>query len=426
MKKEILLYFKTCLLAMLSMSAVAQVTHQVTVQDQAFIPSNISINVGDIVEWTNIDGFHNVNGTNATYPGNAESFGNNPGAAGWVYSHTFTAEGSNNYRCDVHTGMTGVVTVTAAFQCPGLNANIGDACDDGNANTSNDSVTADCICVGTLDGDCVPAPYPNNDPVYLQVISNSPTCCSTDWNTACESEYTTLAAFDCLALQANIGDSCDDGNTNTANDVVSSNCNCAGVLTTDCPNAPYPPDDLAFILTLADEPSCCQLWDGDCEDAYGDFLSEDDDAYLTFHVNPATSNNANTAVVRVYLHETGALFKQETVLINPIGYFGMDEDFPPGSYDIYIQFTGFLQLGVLDEPLSIGINHIELNNLIAGDLNGDNAINIQDVSILSLAFNTTASDPNFNPVADFNGDGGINILDVSVIGIGFEQAGATP
>src|SRR5690554_2722417 len=35
------------------------------------------------------------------------------------------------------------------FDCPSLLANIGDSCDDGNANTENDIVTEDCDCAGT-------------------------------------------------------------------------------------------------------------------------------------------------------------------------------------------------------------------------------------------------------------------------------------
>ena len=37
----------------------------------------------------------------------------------------------------------------STFDCPVLNADIGDACDDGNANTNNDTVNGNCQCVGT-------------------------------------------------------------------------------------------------------------------------------------------------------------------------------------------------------------------------------------------------------------------------------------
>jgi len=35
------------------------------------------------------------------------------------------------------------------YDCPTLNANIGDACNDGNPNTINDTVQSDCSCAGT-------------------------------------------------------------------------------------------------------------------------------------------------------------------------------------------------------------------------------------------------------------------------------------
>ncbi|MBS1936402.1 MAG: hypothetical protein JSS84_01140, partial [Bacteroidetes bacterium] len=56
--------------------------------------------------------------------------------------------------------------------CPNLPGQVGDSCDDGNAHTVNDVITANCECVGTV-------------------------------------------VYDCPGLQANIGDACDDGNAHT-------------------------------------------------------------------------------------------------------------------------------------------------------------------------------------------------------------------
>lgn len=41
-----------------------------------------------------------------------------------------------------------IVSSDVSFDCPELEANIGSACDDGNANTMNDILNADCECVG--------------------------------------------------------------------------------------------------------------------------------------------------------------------------------------------------------------------------------------------------------------------------------------
>ena len=106
MKKALLIFS----LIAFSFAGFAQTA--VTVSSNQFTPQNITINVGETVTWTNTGGFHNVNGTQATFPNNPESFGNNTGT-GWTYMHTFNIPGSYDYQCDPHftLGMTGTVTV---------------------------------------------------------------------------------------------------------------------------------------------------------------------------------------------------------------------------------------------------------------------------------------------------------------------------
>ena len=99
---------------------VAQTRHIVEASNYVFNPEELEIAVGDTVEWRNIEGSHNVNGTQETYPSNPESFGNDVGTD-WVYSHVFNVAGQYEYQCDVHVaqGMTGTITVSetvAAFE----------------------------------------------------------------------------------------------------------------------------------------------------------------------------------------------------------------------------------------------------------------------------------------------------------------------
>ncbi len=93
---------------------------------------------------------------------------------------------------------TGIITAdcgcgetTIEYDCPEIQANFGDSCDDGNPNTINDVINEDCLCEGT--------------PVY-----------------------------DCEEIQANFGDPCDDGNPNTINDEINENCDCVGTLINEC------------------------------------------------------------------------------------------------------------------------------------------------------------------------------------------------
>ena len=82
--------------------------------------------------------------------------------------------------------------IQETFDCPDLSLNFGDACNDGNANTTNDLVLFDCNCVGQI-------------------------------------------VYDCTDLNLNIGDTCDDGDSDTANDTVDGSCNCVGEQI-DCEN----------------------------------------------------------------------------------------------------------------------------------------------------------------------------------------------
>jgi plastocyanin len=89
-----------------------QTLHVVEVRDTQFDPATLEITAGDTVEWRNVQGYHNVNGTRTTYPSNPESFGNNAGND-WTFRHVFATAGSYSYQCDPHVslGMTGTVNV---------------------------------------------------------------------------------------------------------------------------------------------------------------------------------------------------------------------------------------------------------------------------------------------------------------------------
>ena len=92
------------LLACIVHQAEAQSSYAVDVTSNVFTPDQLTISVGDTVIWTNSQGFHNVNGTQDTYPSNPESFGNETGF-GWTYSHVFTIPGTYDYQCDPHVGL---------------------------------------------------------------------------------------------------------------------------------------------------------------------------------------------------------------------------------------------------------------------------------------------------------------------------------
>lgn len=81
-------------------------THIVTVGDNFFNPSNLTIEVGDTVEWRNAAGgnSHNVTANDRSFVSvTAPSF---------TFSRTFNSAGAVSYLCTVHPNqMTGVITV---------------------------------------------------------------------------------------------------------------------------------------------------------------------------------------------------------------------------------------------------------------------------------------------------------------------------
>jgi len=116
MKKSILFAIFIVIL-----SANSQTTHTVNAGSFYYTPSQLTISQGDIVEWVNDGGFHDVNGdTNSitgTSFGNPESFSSSPtntvGAI--IYTHQFDISGEYLYDCSVgshaQAGMVGSITV---------------------------------------------------------------------------------------------------------------------------------------------------------------------------------------------------------------------------------------------------------------------------------------------------------------------------
>lgn len=126
-------------------SATAQATeHFVNIDSDtlSFEPADLTIQVGDVVTWTNDGGLHNV-------VADDESFTSGPPSEDlWVYSHTFNVGGVFGYNCSVHAGqgMTGTITVEGIFG-DGLEAG------DDQAWATSTGLRGDCTCYFSSDCD---------------------------------------------------------------------------------------------------------------------------------------------------------------------------------------------------------------------------------------------------------------------------------
>jgi len=82
-------------------------THNININNFAFIPPSLSINTGDTVIWTNMDSVaHTVTSDSGTELNSATL------QTGSTYSHTFNNPGTFNYHCSIHTSMKGSITVS--------------------------------------------------------------------------------------------------------------------------------------------------------------------------------------------------------------------------------------------------------------------------------------------------------------------------
>ncbi|MBL7983196.1 MAG: T9SS type A sorting domain-containing protein [Flavobacteriales bacterium] len=128
--------------------------------------------------------------------------------------------------------------------CPSVAGQVGSPCNDGNACTINDTVDANCNCVGTFadsDNDGVCDANDSCPNVAGQVGSpcNDGNACTIndvlDANCNCagtfqdsDSDGVCDANDSCPNVAGQVGSPCNDGNACTINDVLDANCNCAG------------------------------------------------------------------------------------------------------------------------------------------------------------------------------------------------------
>ena len=81
---------------------------KVSIQNYSFTPAAITIKMGTHVTWTNDDTVpHTVTESDGQNGPNSSDL-----APGKSYSFTFNQTGTFKYRCNLHTDMTGTVTVT--------------------------------------------------------------------------------------------------------------------------------------------------------------------------------------------------------------------------------------------------------------------------------------------------------------------------
>ena len=97
---------------------------------------------------------------------------------------------------------------------------------------------------------------------------------------------------------------------------------------------------------------------------------------------------------------------------------------PAGTYDIWAYHELYLNATCSSIELSNGSTLAQPGvTLQGGDSNGDNVINILDLSFLGSRFGLMCGNPNWDYRADINSDCTVNILDITMAGNNFTSSG---
>jgi len=355
------------------------------------------------------------------------------------------------------------ICLQGVYDCPALDANIGDACDDGNPNTINDLISADCECIGealpvpendlcsnassldvNLPGQCpgnaaegttlgssnegvVTGCESDNPDVFytfntgifstvnIGLIAGTATDIGFSLLESCTGEeieclFNQIAPFavsltpqtdyilrintnivlgstgtfqiclagiyDCPALEANIGDPCDDGNPNTINDTVTPDCECVGETV---------------------EGALVTSFNADCAETYTVELYQQGTANLVTTVNGPVSGGSFTA-----------------------------SGLPSGTYDVFVKLNNYLKKGFAGITITSGSTSLNAGSFTPGDINDDNEISIPDYGVFSSSYGNSLGDPGYVDAADQNCDGDINIVDFGIFSFNYGTDGEEP
>lgn len=99
---------------------------------------------------------------------------------------------------------------------------------------------------------------------------------------------------------------------------------------------------------------------------------------------------------------------------------------PLGTYTIAVKNSHTLKRVKSAQAIIGGNNSINFDPLLEGDVNNDNFIILQDLSILVNNFNKIVGNPGVDGRADLNGDGFITLADLSLLVNNFNKAGQAP
>lgn len=108
--------------------------------------------------------------------------------------------------------------------------------------------------------------------------------------------------------------------------------------------------------------------------------------------------------------------------IGPEGSFIL-AGLPPGTGQVLFTAPGFLRARrqvTITAARKTALGDIRL---LPGDINGDNQVDLQDLTLLAAAYRSTSAEGGYQPAADFDGDGRIDLVDLTLLASSYRRSG---
>ncbi|WP_420593136.1 malectin domain-containing carbohydrate-binding protein [Robiginitalea biformata] len=144
------------------------------------------------------------------------------------------------------------------------------------------------------------------------------------------------------------------------------------------------------------------------------------EASITYTLQGRTDHTADLTVEFYEVGQTTPAYS-----FTPTGDAGgtaLVQGLPEGAFNVAVKTGKYLQR-VVNVTLAAGANTVDAGQLLAGDIDGNNVVNIDDFTLLAATFALGEGDPGYDEGSDLNGDGVVNIDDFTLLAGNFTVAG---
>ncbi|MEP0765136.1 MAG: hypothetical protein HRF45_01150 [Fimbriimonadia bacterium] len=133
---------------------------------------------------------------------------------------------------------------------------------------------------------------------------------------------------------------------------------------------------------------------------------------LEFHVNVGSV----TGTLEVYAVGGGTVLETKSLTLDGSGNFTTTLTLGPGNYDLRFGAPNYLWKRLGNVVLSGGSNNVGTVNLICGDGNANNQIELGDLNQVLINFGGTGS-------GDYDGSGSVGLADLNIVLVNFGKTG---